>query len=185
MSRVSLSKFFAGSALSLAVASFSLLASPFIIVTDAQAGKVSKGKVSVRSSGPVFRGGIARQPSTINRVTRSHGRSNNFQVIQRQRQVNIRNDQLQRRNELRLLQSTTRRSGPNGRFLSGDERGLLLGESLIGTGSLTSECPSKHNCGYRIYGDGSGPRIITPGVDFGNDLPKFDGVNGPAIITLD
>lgn len=118
------------------------------------------------------------------RVKRA-ARVDSRRLFVREDQIARRNDQVQRRNELRLLQSTTRRTRPNGRFLSGVERDAQIGDSLIGTGSLTSECPSNYNCGYRLYGDGSGPRIITPGYGSGKDLPKFDGVNGPSIITLD
>jgi len=46
-------------------------------------------------------------------------------------------------------------------------------------------CPTGHNCGYRIYQDGSGPRIITPGIGAGDGLPEFDGVSGPLVITIE
>lgn len=46
-------------------------------------------------------------------------------------------------------------------------------------------CPTRHNCGYRLYSDGTGPRIITPGQVPSKDLPEFDGLNGPQVITLD
>ena len=46
-------------------------------------------------------------------------------------------------------------------------------------------CPSGHNCGYRYYQDGSGPRIIQLGQKPGKGLPEYDPVNGPAIIRLD
>lgn len=45
-------------------------------------------------------------------------------------------------------------------------------------------CPSRHNCGYRVYEDGSGPRIITPGVSSVEVGVDYDGVVGPTIITL-
>ena len=47
----------------------------------------------------------------------------------------------------------------------------------------TEPCPARHNCGYRLYDDGTGPRIITPGVSAGKDLPPFDGLSGPRVIT--
>ncbi len=46
-------------------------------------------------------------------------------------------------------------------------------------------CPKRHNCGYRLYSDGTGPRIITPGQKAEKGLPEFDGLNGPQVITLD
>ena len=48
----------------------------------------------------------------------------------------------------------------------------------------TEPCPEHHNCGYRLYDDGTGPRIITPGVSAGKGLPEFDGLTGPKAITL-
>ena len=45
-------------------------------------------------------------------------------------------------------------------------------------------CPSHHNCGYRVYSDGTGPRIITPGLNDKQVGVPFDGIHGPAIITF-
>lgn len=194
MRKLSISKFIASSALSIAVGAFSLIASPVVVSIEAQAGNAGKGVQARRSAG---RSGFAGKRVQGFSGNRSNLRSQNvinggknLRVLQRDRQINIRNEQVQRRNELRLLQSTTRRSRPAGRFLSGQERGALIGESLIGTGSITSnsgvsECPSQHNCGFRIYSNGSGPRIITPGIGSGKGLPKFDGVNGSSVIVLD
>ena len=52
-------------------------------------------------------------------------------------------------------------------------------------GAPVPPCPRNHNCGYRIYSDGSGPRVITPGVSSGNVGVQFDGIMGPTIITVD
>ena len=116
-------------------------------------------------------------------------------VEQRQRTIALRNERVLRENELKKLRASTRRSGPNGRFLSRSERAELFNDGIFDSefipssgGALlnsTSECPSNHNCGYRLYENGTGPRIITPGVQLGNDLPAFDGLNGPKIIRLD
>ncbi|MEM7069794.1 MAG: hypothetical protein AAF478_13020 [Pseudomonadota bacterium] len=63
---------------------------------------------------------------------------------------------------------------------------LYDGGYAVGGGNANGvACPKNHNCGYRIYSNGSGPRIITPGVGPGNGLPAYDGVSGPQIITLD
>lgn len=56
---------------------------------------------------------------------------------------------------------------------------------VINTGKRpASKCPTRHNCGYRLYENGTGPRIIVPGVN-DPDLPAQDGLNGPLVITLD
>jgi len=123
-------------------------------------------------------------------------RNNAIRLIERDIKIRRRNDDLLRRNELRKLQSSLRRTRSNGRLLTRQEQADILNSEVFleeassasqGSGVVlgASTCPSKHNCGYRIYSNGTGPRIITPGVNGGNGLPDFDGINGPSIITLD
>lgn len=95
-------------------------------------------------------------------------------------------------NELRSV----RRSGSvlanpvtNGIAVFDDRREVIInGDDGAGTqvivGGGVQPCPTRHNCGYRIYEDGTGPRIITPGVSSGDSLPDYDGISGPVIITL-
>lgn len=70
----------------------------------------------------------------------------------------------------------------------------LIEDHLLGDGSdyaitvikgpsVQPACPVGHNCGYRLYEDGTGPRIITLGVS-GKGLPPQDGVSGPRIIRV-
>ena len=139
----------------------------------------------------------ARSGVKLNGLRRNN--NNGIRLIQREIQIQRQNEQTARRNEQRRLQGSIRRTQPNGRFLTRQEQinllnnGQLLDEGVltnqdVGGGSagvLASECPSNHNCGYRIYENGTGPRIIRPSSKFGNDLPGYDGLNGPKVITLD
>ena len=123
-------------------------------------------------------------------------RNDNIRLIQREIQIQDQNAVKIRQNELRQLQGALRRTGPNGRFLTREEQAAALNGALIddsSNGTITevfdsgiasgSSCPSGINCGFRVYSDGTGPRIITPGISGG--LPSFDGLNGPKVITLD
>ena len=138
----------------------------------------------------------ARSGVKLNGLRRNN--NNGIRLIQREIQIQRQNEQTARRNEQRRLQGSIRRTQPNGRFLTRQEQinllnnGQVLDEDVlnqdVGGGSagiLASECPSNHNCGFRIYENGTGPRIIRPSANFGNDLPGFDGLNGPKVITLD
>ncbi len=156
--------------------------------------------------GGVFIGKRAQPRQRVNRrVTNRSGvrlgkqrirrNNNNFNIIKRQRLIERRNVRAQRQNDQRRLRSSVRRSGPNGRFLNRQEKDLILLEALdrqifddgasSGVIRNSNSCPSSHNCGYRIYSDGTGPRIITPSSGRNNNLPAFDGLNGPKVITLD
>ena len=114
------------------------------------------------------------------------------------RSFNQRRRDIARRNELIVLQNaiqSSRRSGavlanPRPRFsdqLVLDPREGVLTADIDGTAGVVARqirsCPTGYNCGYRVYNDGTGPRIITPGVQAGNGLPPFDGISGPSIIT--
>ncbi|MEM9278594.1 MAG: hypothetical protein AAGA76_08475 [Pseudomonadota bacterium] len=114
--------------------------------------------------------------------------------IERRNDIARRNERLVIENELQ----SARRSGavlanPNTSFgdalvLDPRREGVLsAGVDDNGTAGLVTRnvqpCPKKYNCGYRIYSNGTGPRIITPGVAAGNGLPEFDGISGPVIIT--
>lgn len=130
---------------------------------------------------------------------RPANQNNGIRLIQREIQIQRQNEQTLRRNQQRRLQGSIRRSQPNGRFLTRQEQLDLLNNNqiiqdgvitdqqagVVSGGILASECPSNHNCGYRIYENGTGPRIIRPSTALSNDLPGYDGLNGPKIITLD
>jgi len=122
--------------------------------------------------------------------------NNEIRLIQTQIEKDRRNAELIRQQELKRLRGSIRRTQPGGRFLTRQEQAdILNGQPIFEdtvpivetTGRVLagSACPTKHNCGYRIYSNGTGPRIITPGVRLGKGLPDFDGLNGPKIITLD
>lgn len=169
------------------------IVSPVVLTSDANAQYHHKGGVVLSGRSHVKRKAVTGNQAfgRTNNNARSGVRlkQNNFGVVQRQRQIARRNEQVLRQNELRLLQSSTRRSRPNGRFLSSQERGAIIGDTLVGSGVVRSQqrsaCPTGHNCGYRIYSDGTGPRIITPGLDKHSNLPDYDGLSGPKVITLD
>lgn len=140
----------------------------------------------------------ARSGVRLNGLRRAN-RGSDIRLIQREIQIQRQNEQTLRSNELKRLQGSIRRSQPNGRFLTRQEKLNILnnnqifddqlasnqGVNAVSNGLSASSCPSNHNCGYRIYENGSGPRIIRPGVNYGNDLPGYDGLYGSKIITLD
>lgn len=180
-----------------------LIASPFISQNTVQAegykhGTYNLGK-RVRPKTPAINTNMHR--SGVRVGYGKHYRKKpayNYYVKKRQREIARRNIRVERQNQLRRLKASTRRSGPNGRFLSQRERVEILNDNVnvfedefisSSQGGVelraTSNCPSKHNCGFRIYEDGTGPRIITPGVYLNKNLPGYDGVRGPKIITLD
>lgn len=190
-----------GFAFSVMIGLASLVAEPFVVTNDAQAegyryGAVVAGKRASRTRAITNRVGISRSGVRYGKYRRynKHHRPN-YRLNKRKREIARYNRQVERNNELRRLRASTRRSGPNGRFLSRGEREYLLDGGYIGpvfegdiqgSGVINSNaCPSGHDCGYRIYSDGTGPRIITPGVRLGKGLPSYDGLRGPKIITLD
>lgn len=96
-----------------------------------------------------------------------------------------------RLNALRNIAIKEQRSGVSQRSVANDIILLDDGSTTTGLSGVAvtrgaPACPSNHNCGYRVYQDGSGPRIITPGSGGPADgLPAFDGVSGPLIITVE
>jgi len=123
-------------------------------------------------------------------------KNNEIRLIQTQIEKDRRNAELIRQQELKRLRGSIRRTQPSGRFLTRQEQAAILSGQpifedtipVVGTTDQVfadSACPAKHNCGYRIYSNGTGPRIITPGAGLGKGLPDFDGLRGPKIITLD
>ncbi|MDJ0614634.1 MAG: hypothetical protein QNJ29_13275 [Rhizobiaceae bacterium] len=56
--------------------------------------------------------------------------------------------------------------------------------SVVSQSTQAIPCPKGYNCGYRVYSDGTGPRIITLGAGPQNGLPEYDGLSGPLIITV-
>lgn len=187
-------------ALALAVTSFAI--QPGYFAGEAQAE-------GYHNTGTVLAGGRYKKRSVSNfgSVTHRSGvqlryKNKHFRKGHRisaaekhQRQVERRNIRVQRENDARRVIASSRRTSPNGRFLTRQERVSVLNGDRIRPEIITvtqgvgvrggSHCPASHNCGYRIYSDGTGPRIITPGVRLGNDLPNYDGLNGPKVITLD
>lgn len=121
------------------------------------------------------------------------GKSRSKSLVQRRKDIARRNERVVLENALQSI----RRSGAvlaNPRRSFGDSlvfdprEGVLTADfGSTGTAGVvnrfTQPCPAKHNCGYRVYSDGTGPRIITPGVSSGKGLPAFDGISGPIIIT--
>lgn len=167
--------------------------------SDVQA-KNHKSKSNIirlhKRSGVAIGATVKRKSNFSNRRTIKHSgvRLNNRSLVKRQRQIERRNSRVQRENAQRRLRASVRRTQPNGRFIDRKEKDLILLEVLdqellnygssSGTVLRSNACPTNHNCGYRIYQDGSGPRIITPGIS-NDDLPDYDGLNGPKVITLD
>ncbi len=178
-----------------------LVAEPLVVTSDVQAegyhyGAVLAGKRASRTRAITNRVGISRSGVRYGKYRRYHKHHRlNYRLNKRNREIARYNRQVERNNELRRLRASTRRSGPNGRFLSRGEREYLLNGGYVGPvfneglqGSAvrnSNVCPSGHDCGYRIYSDGTGPRIITPGVRLGKGLPSYDGLRGPKVITLD
>ncbi len=114
--------------------------------------------------------------------------------VQRQRDIARRNDRLVIENQLQSERRSAsvlanRDSGRIGTgVVLGDRAGIISAENDGVAGVVSAngiDCPRGYNCGYRIYSNGTGPRIIVPGVSAGDGLPAFDGVSGPNIITFD
>lgn len=189
-----------GFSLSIMIGFALFVAEPLVVTNDVQAegyhnSAVLAGKRAFKPRGIINRVGTSRSGVRYGKLRRSHKHHRpNYRLHKRYREIARRNIRVERNNELRRLRASTRRSGPNGRFLSRGEREYLLNGGYIvpnnnsglqGAGGINSNaCPSGHDCGYRIYSDGTGPRIITPGVRLGNGLPSYDGLNGPKVITL-
>lgn len=194
---------FSGVSLSLALALSVFVAEPFVTKSSALAGNSHYGTYHagkrVKPRAPVAsikRVGVTRSGVRLGNKKRHYNKQYRYnRVEQRNREIALRNLRVKEQNQLRRLKASTRRSGPNGRFLNQRERVQILNDNVIGEEFISSSqgvelrtsstCPTKHNCGYRIYDDGTGPRIITPGAYLKNDLPDYDGVTGPKIITLD
>jgi len=64
--------------------------------------------------------------------------------------------------------------------LYGDGGAILAGPQKP---IVTPPCPSGLNCGYRLYDNGTGPRIIVLGTS-NEGLPDYDGLNGPKVIRV-
>ena len=201
--------------LALAVALAGSMTTPLVFDGDASAqskrsGVILKGRSGVRSGRvvPRYRDPALRRLGfrKSGRIGASHHSSGvrlglagsrsrgKLAFVERARDIRRYNAGVAYRNEVRRLRSATRRSQPNGRFLSRNERQAVIYGDYYSEPVATAHqghsasglrCPSRHNCGYRLYSDGTGPRLITPYVKQGGDLPLFDGVSGPKVITLD
>lgn len=138
----------------------------------------------------VSRAGVyqAHRPRTQRRFQQNRDFINarDRSLVERRRLIERRNARVARENRLRRNQN---RPINQPTFIDPyDDNGSGFRDVIDGGGVLVlrgAPCPSKHNCGYRVYSDGTGPRIITPGIPAGNGLPAFDGLNGPQVITLD
>ena len=86
-----------------------------------------------------------------------------------------------RTRRFQLDQAINRQVRPNNRVRV--RNGFYYSEVERGLKPNTSACPAGHNCGYRVYEDRSGPRIIVPGIS-GAGLPPQDGLRGPRIIRV-
>ena len=142
------------------------------------------------------RSGVLLKPGVFNRGLRfqNKGRFNNRSGVNLGR--NFRDDgtfqlfERRRLNALRNIAIREHRSGIAQRNATNDiiilDDGGTSSASGVSVTRGAPACPSNHNCGYRVYQDGSGPRIITPGAGgLADGLPAFDGVYGPLIITVE
>lgn len=155
-------------------------------IDDAKAQNYNSGSFLSGSNRARNRNSASRRQIQTRPVQRS-SRQNRQGLRFRQQQINDRNVLAQRDNELRLRRSLSRRALPTGQtFIPRNDSNSYDTNNGVALGAgLPSSCPSQYNCGYRLYSNGSGPRIITPGAYLNNDLPNYDGVRGPKIITLD
>ncbi len=144
--------------------------------------------------------GVSR--AGIRRVGISSG-SSKVRKFRRHNSVEIRRRQIEQRNRRVAIENhlqSVRRSGSvlanphrSGALYYGNVRETIINEDpytsagtqVIYGGAARSVCPASHNCGYRVYENGTGPRIITPGLVRNGNLPAFDGLSGPVIITVD
>jgi len=145
------------------------------------------------------RAGVLLLPGVINRglgvQNRAFGNRSGVRFgngIRNQRtDNNLRLFERQRLNALRNIAIKEQRSGVRQGtarndlfFQDNGSANFPVGNNTITRGAPA--CPAGHNCGYRLYDNGTGPRIITPGVGGLTDgLPAFDGVNGPLVITVE
>ncbi|MEO0327838.1 MAG: hypothetical protein AAF217_04505 [Pseudomonadota bacterium] len=110
--------------------------------------------------------------------------------IARRNQINRRNERVVLENALRREQRSgavlANRGTSRGFFVDAPRQGILTADNGGVVGNVVTNvnpCPARHNCGYRIYENGAGPRIIRPSIPAGNGLPPYDGVSGPVIYT--
>ncbi len=189
-----------GLSLSFVLALIVFTSESFVSNTETRAegyhsGATIKGVRVKAPSALIKRVTTSRSGVRLGKVKRHYQKPYYNRVEKRKRQIAHHNIRVQENNRLRRLKASTRRTGPNGRFLTQKERVEILNNNVVESEFVstsqgidvlaTSNCPSKHDCGYRLYEDGTGPRIITPGVYLNNNLPSYDGLNGPKIITLD
>ena len=121
------------------------------------------------------------------------GKTSNRLFIARKRDIQRKNYRVFLENQAQSIRRSNSvlansRSGVSRGLVLDPREGVLTGEfNDNGTAGPvyagTQPCPSQYNCGYRVYEDGTGPRIITPGIPAGKGLPDFDGISGPSIIT--
>ena len=115
-------------------------------------------------------------------------RQSDLGLIERRRAIEARNDRIAFQNAERRARNAAKANRAGVLVLDVERQGILTADVGGVAGNVytqTNPCPRSHNCGYRVYSDGSGPRIITLGVNPGGDLPEFDGLSGPLVITLD
>jgi len=106
----------------------------------------------------------------------------------RRRSIDARNEQISLERSIRSAERAAA-AGGGVVVVGGNRQGILTSDFNGGVaGTVLTQrtpCPRSHNCGYRLYSNGTGPRIITPGISAGGNLPEFDGLSGPQVITLD
>lgn len=138
------------------------------------------------ASAGVLLSGSGRNDFVSRRYHRGYKNDSNRLFIERRRSIEARNERIAIQNAERRARNQN--SGAGVIVLGDDRQGILTADNGGVAGTVytqTAPCPRSHNCGYRIYDNGTGPRIITLGVEQGGDLPAFDGLSGPQIITLD
>ncbi|MEL7430631.1 MAG: hypothetical protein AAFN43_11610 [Pseudomonadota bacterium] len=109
--------------------------------------------------------------------------------VRRDLQLNERRRQIAERNrviaEQELIEKQIRRGGVQVVPSTGFVGTTTIGGGVILNGTGGSPCPDGLNCGYRLYEDGTGPRIIVLGEEGAGIDQPYDGLNGPKIIRLD
>lgn len=175
---------------SLLIAAFAvgaLVSEPWVFVSSTAKAQ----STPLFSSGHVKRGYKSHRGFNKNRhsnYNRKHRVNRKYNSVnQRQRFIEKRNrrvtveNYIQAERRSRNVLANPHRSGV---YINGYRHGSGYygtgGDKIIYGNGFSNQCPSGHSCGYRLYENGSGPRIISPGVNSG-----LSGLNGPVVITLD
>ena len=114
---------------------------------------------------------------------RRHYRNRDYLLVERRRQIEARNravaaqDLAKRRIRAGIVATPVAPYQEKRRITLGGTSNIVESQGRL--------CPEGHNCGYRLYEDGTGPRIIILGAGSSGVDQAYDGINGPKVITLD